>query len=73
MVNGACTGYNLVTFHGADDLCTLAQADVQASILDLTLQDGPYDLQPASFNLTTARTDGTSFRSKIEGKILRLA
>ena len=73
MVNGAGAGYNLVTFHGADDLRTLAQAAVQASILDLTLQDGPYDLQPASFNLTTARTDGTSLRSEIEGKILRLA
>jgi hypothetical protein len=58
MTNGAGAGYNLVTFHGVDDLRTLAQADVQATILDQTLQDGPYDLHPASFNLTTARTDG---------------
>ena len=46
---------------------------VQDDILAQTLQDGPYDLQPASFNLTTARTDGTALRSEIEGKILRLA
>jgi hypothetical protein len=68
MVKGAGAGYN----HGADDLRTLDSLEVQASILDQTLQDGPYDLQPASFNLTTARTDGALLRSEIEGKILRL-
>jgi hypothetical protein len=73
MVNGTGAGYNLVMFHGADDLCTLQSAEVQATILDQTLQDGPYDLQPASFNLTIARTDGASLQSAIEGKILRLA
>jgi hypothetical protein len=73
MVNGAGAGYNLVMYHGADDLCTLQSAEVQATILNLTLQDGPYDLQPASFNLTTARTDGALLRSAIKGKILRLA
>jgi hypothetical protein len=73
MVNGAGAGYNLVTFLGADDLRTLQSAEVQATILDQTLQDGPYDLQPASFNLTTARTDGALLQSAIEGKILHLA
>jgi hypothetical protein len=63
MVNGAGAGYNLVTFDGADDLCTLQSPEVQATILNQTLQDGPYDLQPASFNLTTARTDGALLRS----------
>jgi hypothetical protein len=72
MVNGAGGGYNLVTYHGADDLCTLQRKEVQATILDQTLQDGLYGLQPVSFNLTTARTDGTSLQSKIKGKILRL-
>ncbi len=72
MVNGAGGGYNLVTYHGANDLRTLQRKEVQATILDQTLQDGPYDLQPASFNLTMARTDGTSLRSEIKGKILRL-
>ncbi len=73
MVNGAGAGYNLVTYHGADNLRTLQSAEVQTTIINLTLQDGPYDLQPVSFNLTTARTDGALLRSAIKGKILRLA
>ena len=73
MLNGVGGGYNLVTYHGPDDLCTLTMQQVQADILAQTLQDGPYDLQPASFNLTTARTDGTALRSEIKGKILQLA
>jgi hypothetical protein len=36
-------------------------------------QDGPFGLQPAQFNLSSARTDSTEMRSDIEGKILRLA
>ncbi len=70
MVNGAGVGYNLVAFHRADDLCTLPLAQVQTSILDQTLQDGPYNLELANFNLTMARTGGTVLQSKIEGKIL---
>jgi hypothetical protein len=73
MVNGTGGGYNLVMYHGADNLHTLQREEVQATILNQTLQDGPYDLQPASFNLTMARTDGTLLQSEIEGKILRLA
>jgi hypothetical protein len=37
MVNGASAGYNLVMFHGTDDLCTLQSTEVQATILDQTL------------------------------------
>jgi hypothetical protein len=73
MRNGNVGGYNLVTYHGPNDLCTLTMQQVQDNILAQTLQDGPYDLQPVSFNLTTARTDGTALRSEIKGKILRLA
>ena len=73
MLNGVGVGYNLVTYHGPDDLRTLTMRQVQDDILAQTLQDGPYDLRPASFNLKTARTDGTALRSEIEGKILRLA
>ena len=70
MTNGVGVGYNLVTYHGPGDLPTLTMRQVQDNILAQTLQDGPYDLQPASFNLTTARTDGTALQSEIEGKIL---
>jgi hypothetical protein len=73
MVNGVGRAYNLVTYHGTDDVCALMMQQVQTTILDQTLQDGPYNLQPASFNLTMARTGGTALRSKIKGKILQLA
>ena len=73
MLNGNNMAYNLVTFQGADNLRTLTMAQAQTTILNQTLQGGPYDLQPENFNLTMARTDGTALRSKIKGKILRLA
>ena len=60
-------------YHGPDDLRTLTMRQVQDDILAQTLQDGPYDLQPASFNLTTARTDSMALQSEIEGKTFRLA
>jgi hypothetical protein len=72
MVNGNGVGYNFVTYQGVEDLCTLTLEQVQTTILDQTLQDDPYNLQLANFNLTTARTDGMALRSKIKGKILRL-
>ena len=59
MTNGNNVPYNLVTYHGPDVLrtCTCTMQQVQTDILAQTLQDGPYDLQPASFNRTMARTD----------------
>ncbi len=73
MTNGNNVPYNLVTYHGPDDLHTCTMHQVQTNILAQTLQDGPYDLQPASINLTTVRTDGIALRSEIKGKILKLA
>jgi hypothetical protein len=52
---------------------TLSPAEIQAQILDVTFQDGPDDLQPARFNLSSARTDSTELRSEIKAKILRLS
>ncbi len=73
MTNGNNVAYNLMTFHGAADLRTLSPADVKTQILDATLQDGPVELQPVSFGLTNARTDGKLLRAEINEKILRLA
>ncbi len=73
MTNSNNVAYNLMTFHGAADLCTLSPADVKTQILDATLQDGPVEFQPASFGLTNARTDGKLLRAEINKKILRLA
>ena len=73
MTNGAGAAYNLTTFHGTADLRTLTEEQVWAEILDITLQDGPVELQPASFGVTSARTDSLALRAEIESKILRLA
>jgi hypothetical protein len=44
-----------------------------SQLLDITFQDGPFDLQTSKFNLFSARTDSTEIWSDIEGKILHLA
>jgi hypothetical protein len=73
MTNGTGGGYSLMTFHGAADLHTLSPEDIKTQILGATLQDGPVELQPASFGLTNARTDGKSLQADINNKILQLA
>jgi hypothetical protein len=65
--------YNLLMFHGASDLWTLSPAEIQAQLLEVTFQDGPVNLQPARFNLSSARTDSTELHSEIKAKILRLS
>jgi hypothetical protein len=73
MTNGSGTVYNLITFHGTADPPTLSEGGVQAEILDFALQDGPVELQPASFGATSARTDSLALRAEIKSKILHLA
>ena len=73
MTNGAGSAYNLTTFHGTEDLRTLTSQEIQAEILDFTLQDGPVELQAASFGATSARTDSFAICTDIQEKILRLA
>ena len=69
MTSGAGAAYNFTTFHGTADLCTLTEEQVRAEILDFTLQDGPVELQPTSFGVTSARTDSLALRAEIESKI----
>ncbi len=73
LTNGTGSAFTLLMFHGVSDLRTLSPADVQAQLLKVTFQDGPINLQPAGFNLSSARTDSTELRSEIEAKILRLS
>jgi hypothetical protein len=63
LTNGAGNAYNLTTFHGTADLRTLTEEQVRAEILDFTLQDGPVELQPASFGVTSAQTDSLALRA----------
>ncbi len=53
VTDGAGNAYNLLTFHGPADLRTMSPAEVQAQILNVTFQDGPVDLQPSKFNLSS--------------------
>jgi hypothetical protein len=71
--DGAGTAYNLLTFHGSADLCMMSPAAVQVQLFDVTFQDGPVDLQPSKFNLSSARTDSSKMRSDNKGWIIRLA
>ncbi len=73
LTNGVGNAYNLMTFHGPNDLCMLSPAKVKEQLLDKMLQDGPVELMPTSFGLTTAQTSGTVLRTEIDQKILRLA
>jgi hypothetical protein len=73
LLNGTGTAYNLLTFHGPGDLRTLSPAEIQAQLLDVRFQDGPVNLQPARFNLSSARSNSTELRSEIEAKILQLS
>jgi hypothetical protein len=73
VTDGAGNAYNLLTFHGPADLRTMSPAEVQAQILDVTFQDGPVDLQPSKFKLSSARTDSSEMCSDNEGRIVWLA
>jgi hypothetical protein len=56
MNDGNGSAYNLLTFNGPTNICTLNPAAVQAQlfVLDVTFQDGPVNLQPARFNFSSA-------------------
>jgi hypothetical protein len=65
--------YNLVSFLGVDDLCTLTPPVVQTVPLDACLQDGPVLLKAYDFNLQNANTNSTDIALNIKQKILKLA
>ena len=56
---GTNQAYNLTTWHGAANFEGMSCEDVRNTILQITLQDGPVDLQPEAFGLTSACTKGT--------------
>jgi hypothetical protein len=47
--------------------------EVKTDILYITLQDGPLDLQPAAFGLTSACANGIVLRTAVDNKIMKLA
>jgi len=73
MNTGTNQAYNLTTWHGAANFNGTSFDDVRNTILNTTLQDGPVDLQPAAFGLTSAPTEGTVLGLSIDSKIMKLA
>jgi hypothetical protein len=73
MNTGTSQAYNLTTWQGHENLKVLSCEIVKTNILEITLQDGPVDLQSAAFGLTSARTEGTVLGLSINGKIMKLA
>jgi hypothetical protein len=72
MVNGVGNAYNLMTWHGADDLSTLSAKEVRTLILDPSLQDGPIALRELDYNLTEANVNSKGVRETVHAKILQL-
>ncbi len=72
-MNGNGVQYSITTFIGPSDLQTLSPQEVQAQILDLTIQGKPLDLLPPSFNVQSARMDSIALQMEINQKILCLA
>ena len=73
MVNNVGNPYQLVTYHGPDDLRTLTPEQVTRDILQQVHQDNPLLLRASQFNLTAASTDSIELMSSINDRILRLA
>ncbi len=72
LINGAGGGYKLMSWLGPADLCTLSTVDVHCKILDITHQDGPFDLLAPSFNLTSCCTDSTAVYGELKSLVVRL-
>jgi hypothetical protein len=54
---GTNQAYNLTAWQGTANLKGMSCDKVKTEILNVTLQDGPVNLQLAAFGLTSARTD----------------
>jgi hypothetical protein len=72
MINGSGIIYNLSTYHGPADICTITATKVLTEIVDLCLQMGPITLENANFNLTAANIDTSKHRDLLNSKILQL-
>ena len=72
MVNGAGNAYTLVTYAGPADLRTLDTAQTASTILEITYQTKPGQIQPPVFGATAATLNQDHAMSDIESKILRV-
>jgi hypothetical protein len=73
LVNGAGGNYKLTLWLGQANLCTISPSDIQCKILNITHQDGPFDLLALSFNLSSCRTNSTAVYGELKLLVVRLA
>jgi len=72
MVNGAGNAYTSVTYSGPADLRTLDTAQTASTILDVTYQTKPGQIQATVFGATAATLTQDHAMTEIESKILRV-
>ena len=73
LTNSNGTGYRLKTWLGAADLRKLSHEAIQRDIVNVTNQDGPFDLLAPTFNLTTCCTDSKEVYGKLKSSVVCLA
>jgi hypothetical protein len=73
LINGTGTDYKLASWLGQANLRTMSNTNVQQEILDITHQDGPFDLLAPSFNLSSGCTDSTAVYGKLKLLVVCLA
>ncbi len=73
LTNTNSTGYRLTTWLGAADLRTLSHEEIKRDIINVTNQDGPFDLLAPTFNLTTCPTDSKEVYGKLKSSVVCLA
>ncbi len=73
LTNAVGNQYNLSTFHGPQDIPNLLMDEVQCQILNITHQDGPFELLAPAFNLSSCRTKSAGIYSKLKTMVVKLA
>ena len=65
--------YKLTLWLGPANLRTMSPTNIQWDILDITHQDGPFDLLAPSFNLLSCRTNNIAVYGKLKLLVVHLA
>ena len=72
LTNSNGTGYRLTTWLGVANLRTLSHEAIQRDIINVTNQDGPFDLLARTFNPTTCRTDSKEVYGELKSSVVPL-
>ena len=72
LMAGNNQAYNLTTWHGPANPKLMSCDTFKTTIIEIALQEGPIDLQPAGFGSTSARANGVTLRALVDKKIMKL-